>query len=81
MKRRLLEKDLFPICLHHPEIVIHVLWECEAARDLWIQSNRTIQKMARSFSYFLDLWIFLATSLTQQELDEIAHFQPLMGEA
>lgn len=80
MKRRLIEKDHCLICLHHLETVINVLWECEAARDVWCQSNRSIQKRASSFSCFLDLRAFLAASLTQQDLNEIAHISNLIWE-
>lgn len=34
-KRKIIADAMCPICLRFPESVVHVLWECGAARDVW----------------------------------------------
>lgn len=80
MKRRLTNKDYCPICLHHPKTVIHVLWGCEAARDVRCQSSRSLQRMANSIPCFFDLWMYLAASLNQEALEEMALISNLIWE-
>jgi ribonuclease HI len=34
------------ICGHEPESILHVLWECPSAQDVWGVCDRSIQKMS-----------------------------------
>ena len=44
-QRRIIENALCPICMQAPETIIHALWECGAAQDVWAScSHRVLQK-------------------------------------
>ncbi|KAL4606444.1 hypothetical protein ACB092_09G103400 [Castanea dentata] len=44
-QRRILENDLCPICNRFPETILHALWECGAAQDVWAGcAHRILQK-------------------------------------
>ena len=44
-QRRIIENDLCPVCNQAPETILHALWECAAAQDVWDGcSHRLLQK-------------------------------------
>ena len=44
-QRRIIENALCPICMQALETIIHALWECGAARDVWAgYPQRALQK-------------------------------------
>ena len=42
LKRRIIDNVMCPICLRFPESVVHTLWECDAARDVWAGSLKIL---------------------------------------
>ena len=43
-KRKIIADAMCPICLRFPESVVHTLWDCGAARDVWAGSLKILQK-------------------------------------
>ncbi|XP_023913698.1 uncharacterized protein LOC112025278 [Quercus suber] len=44
-QRLIIEDDLCPICKRVPETILHALWKCAAAQDVWAScSHRMLQK-------------------------------------
>nr|XP_023915286.1 uncharacterized protein LOC112026812 [Quercus suber] len=44
-QRRIVENELCPICKLVPKTILHALWECKAAQDVWAGcSQRVLQK-------------------------------------
>ncbi|XP_050245997.1 uncharacterized protein LOC126694011 [Quercus robur] len=44
-QQRIIENALCPICMQAPETIIHALWECGVAQDVWAGcSHRVLQK-------------------------------------
>lgn len=71
--KKVVSEPLCPICLRFSETVTHVLWDCEAACDVWCNSSNKIQKISISKSYFKDLWLWIYPKLTISELVEFAY--------
>ncbi|KAF5466911.1 hypothetical protein F2P56_016793 [Juglans regia] len=44
MTKRIVEDARCPICLQEEETVLHVLWQCPAANDVWSGSVKSVQK-------------------------------------
>lgn len=57
MKKRIINSELFPICLHHAETTFDSIWDCEASKDVWSLSCHRLQKYSFLNISFLDLWI------------------------
>ncbi|XP_042980175.1 uncharacterized protein LOC122310346 [Carya illinoinensis] len=50
----------------------HVLWGCAAARDVWSQGYRKVQKMVVHSDLMFDIWVELVARLNTAELEEVA---------
>ena len=46
---------LYPICEKEPETVVHALWGCPTAMDVWGNSKRTFQKCAIEGGNFMQM--------------------------
>ena len=57
------------LCRQNTESVLHVMWECGAAQDVWAASRICLQKCARSQSDILRLVEDLMDRLTANELE------------
>ena len=58
-KKRVIEDAMCPICLRFPELVVHALWECDAARDVWVGSLKILQKGGSGMANMLQLMEYL----------------------
>ncbi|XP_040997158.1 uncharacterized protein LOC121243156 [Juglans microcarpa x Juglans regia] len=70
--KKVIENPLYPICLKEEETVMHVLWQCPAARDVWAESHRATQKWGAMETNLLKLWEDLEGKLNKIELAEVA---------
>ena len=41
-KQKIIEDEICPISMRFPESAIHALWECEAAKDVWVGSLKIL---------------------------------------
>lgn len=56
-KRKCLDLSTCPICCQEEETIIHVLWDCLAASDVWGEATSPLQKWSSSFTIFRELWV------------------------
>ena len=69
---RHMRKDGFcSVCGCEMESVVHALWSCSAANDVWLQSGLSVQKWGRLIHSFFDLMELLQTRLS---LDDALFF-------
>lgn len=71
--RKIINDNLYPICRLAPEIVGHALWSCEAAKDVWCQRVRVVQKIAILGQLsFLEIWQNLVLKMNIDKLSKVA---------
>ena len=49
VKRKMVEDCICPCCYREEETVVHVLWSCPAAQDVWGSGSMIFQKCAFAF--------------------------------
>ena len=59
-KRRIIKEAICPICTRFLEIAVHVLWECEAAQDVWAGSLKSLQEGIHGMTVMFQLLEWLA---------------------
>ena len=62
-KRNIIRENLCLCCQRVPETVIHALWECLAAQDVWVGSSTMLQKCTTNFHDFMQLFEALMNKL------------------
>ena len=60
------------ICSQETETILHMLWECPAARDVWGVCDWKIQKMGAVVADFKELMEILSEKCNTEELGLIA---------
>lgn len=70
-KTKVVESSHCLICLSEPESVIHALWSCKAAQDVWGSSSRRLQKCSVEVSSFHNLLFHFFTTMPVEVLVEI----------
>ncbi|XP_040987653.1 uncharacterized protein LOC121235369 [Juglans microcarpa x Juglans regia] len=71
-QRKVVEDPFYPVCLKEEESVIHVLWECPAANDVWKNGLIGVSKWKMEGGDFLGLWERLMGGLDKFKLEEKA---------
>ncbi|XP_042942776.1 uncharacterized protein LOC122276958 [Carya illinoinensis] len=69
--RKVCDNSRCPICLKEAENVMHVLWLCPAANDVWAEHSRTLQKWNTEENDFLGLWAKISSKLNKPETEEV----------
>ncbi|XP_035539661.1 uncharacterized protein LOC118344031 [Juglans regia] len=69
-KKRVVSDPICPICNREEESVQHVLWSCEAAKGVWSQCSKRIQKCSFPISSMIQLFSSLTKVLSPEELQE-----------
>jgi hypothetical protein len=54
-RRKIVEDDLCPLCGREEETILHVLWQCSAAADVWNVGCKKLQKWSSDGRDFLQL--------------------------
>ena len=70
-KRKINEDEMCRICMRFPESVIHALWECEAAKDVWAGSLKILQKGVSGLADYSHLMEYLLDWLELHDMEEI----------
>lgn len=52
----IIDTNLCPICQREEETTVHVLWNCLATTDVWIEIAKPIQKLSTDGVDFMSLW-------------------------
>ena len=53
LRRKVVKEPFCPICGNEPETVLHALWSCPTAIDVWGNSTKSIQKYSSTGKSFL----------------------------
>lgn len=67
-KKSVVQDDLCPICIREEESMIHVLWSCSSASNIWGFETTKMRKWPNCFPSFWCLWKHMVDSLDQNEL-------------
>ncbi|XP_035544636.1 uncharacterized protein LOC118348020 [Juglans regia] len=70
--KRIVEDSRCPICLQEEETVMHVLWQCPAANDVWSGSVISVQKWRVGEGDLLGLLEELTEKLSIGDMEEVA---------
>lgn len=60
--------DLYPVCSKIFETLIHALWECPRAFDIWDNTLSPLKKRPSQFPDFQAFWLRMTSDLPLQEL-------------
>jgi hypothetical protein len=67
-KRGITDDPLCPLCKSETETVGHIIWSCESSKDVWAECCRSIQKCSSDEDGFLEIFVKLASKLSEEEL-------------
>ncbi|KAJ0096619.1 hypothetical protein Patl1_27305 [Pistacia atlantica] len=70
VKKRVIEEPFCTSCCLEEEDVLHALWGCVAAKDIWSSCSRIFQKMNNNFTDFRELVMVLLSKLEEKYLAE-----------
>ena len=68
-KRRIIKEVACPICTRFSETTVHVLWECDAAQDVWAGSLKSLQKGVYRMTNMVQLLEYLMEQLALEDLE------------
>ena len=67
IRRRVMENARCCLCQQETETVLHVLWSCGVAQDVWVGSLGRLQKSCTAQNDFLQLVTGLLVKLSEEE--------------
>ena len=67
--QRIITDAVCPICTRFPETVVHVLWDCSAAQDVWASSVKLPQKGKHGLLDMFQLMEYLMERLAREDLE------------
>ncbi|KAJ0097104.1 hypothetical protein Patl1_28743 [Pistacia atlantica] len=70
VKKKLIEEPFCTFCCLEEEDVLHALWGCVAAKDIWSSCSLIFQKMNNNFTDFRELIMVLLSKLEEKYLAE-----------
>ncbi|KAF5481359.1 hypothetical protein F2P56_002016 [Juglans regia] len=68
--RKITDSSSCPICKNDDESVMHAIWYCPAAADVWSESDIVIQKWSLYETDLLKLWDSLVEKVSKDVLEE-----------
>ncbi|XP_035546179.1 uncharacterized protein LOC118348488 [Juglans regia] len=71
-KKQITESDCCPICEREPETIMHVVWSCPAASDVWVENDSPVNKWYSSDYEFMDLWVKLNAFIKEEKVEVVA---------
>ncbi|XP_042942883.1 uncharacterized protein LOC122277065 [Carya illinoinensis] len=69
-KRKIASDPLCPLCCREEESTMHVLWNCEAAKDVWSPCSKKLQKSRSSYMPTLEFFEAMTEALNADEMQE-----------
>lgn len=70
-RRKIVKDSRCSLCKQSSESVLHVLWECGVAQDVWVGNRIYVQKCARAHNDIKQLLKDLIGRLTTEDMDLI----------
>ena len=70
-KRRIIDDAMCSISLRFPESVVHALWECDVARDVWVGSLKILQKGGSGMVDMVQLMEYLLVRVESQDMEVV----------
>lgn len=70
--RKIVEDSICPICKEMEETVMHIVWQCPVASDVWAEFNKTLQKWSSHEDDLLSLWEKMMDKVGKAEMRLIA---------
>ncbi|KAF5478245.1 hypothetical protein F2P56_004821 [Juglans regia] len=71
-KRNVVEDATCPICKKEEESIQHVLWNCPAANNVWVERSSGLHKWCCEEVDFIQLWQKLMKTLEKEKLEIVA---------
>ncbi|XP_075662919.1 uncharacterized protein LOC142632381 [Castanea sativa] len=68
-RRRVVDDNVCLNCTIFPEMAIHALWDCEAAKDVWLGSLLKLQKCSHGQADIIELIEYLLNLISMQKLE------------
>ena len=62
-KRKIIIENTCRCCQQAPETVVHAIWDCLAAQDVWVGSSTMMQKCSTNFTDFMQFFEVLMDRL------------------
>lgn len=69
-KKKTLEEAKCPICQQEEEFVIHMIWNCPAAVDVWAKGNSPVSKWKSYEGDVMRLWTKIYLRLRKTKVEE-----------
>ncbi|XP_050278452.1 uncharacterized protein LOC126720009 [Quercus robur] len=69
VNRRIIADTVCPNCTRFPETAVHVLWDCDAAQDVWAGSLKSLQKGKHGLIDMFQLMEYLMERLALEDLE------------
>lgn len=73
---KIVDDTLCPICAREHETVEHIIWNCESAKDVWLEGPLKLQKSTSDNDSFLNIFAKMESKPEEEELQlfvTIAH--------
>ena len=70
-KRKIIVDVMCLICLRFSELVVHALWDCGAARDVWAGSLKILQKGGSGLVDILQLMEYLMERVESHDMEVV----------
>ncbi|XP_042954621.1 uncharacterized protein LOC122291036 [Carya illinoinensis] len=68
-KKNIVDNYLCPVCEREKETIMHALWVCPAAADIWGGETSTFRKWRRDYPDFQQLWGEMIKKLSQENIE------------
>lgn len=66
-----MERGTCPLCLQDDEMVVHMIWNCRAAGDMWADSITVTHKWPNTMRDFNQLWELLIRKMLPDDLEPL----------
>ncbi|XP_042974832.1 uncharacterized protein LOC122306468 [Carya illinoinensis] len=77
-RRKIVAESTCPICGRVEETADHALWSCSAARDVWCQASKPIQKLSLEVGSFKEVWQQITDKLPAARIEEVGSIMRLI---
>lgn len=69
LQRKIVDKDLCPICERESMTLIYILWKCSSTMDVWVEGSSPLREWSYIPRDFRNLWKKLVEKIDTVNLD------------